>query len=152
MASNPSLEMGDSQILLTPITISLTPKHISAIEPHLHLLSTYGLEVEPFGNSMLIVRQRPGFLEQTDLGPLLEDIADDLLDGGSGSPIQSLLEHRLATRACHNSIRAGDRLSHFQMKNVLEELDEVDFGVCAHGRPVAIIIPPSELEKRFHRS
>ncbi|MGC6507021.1 MAG: DNA mismatch repair endonuclease MutL [Myxococcota bacterium] len=152
MASNPSMEIGDSQILLTPLTISMTPKHISAIEPHLSQLGHFGLEVEPFGENMLIVRQRPGFLEHTDLQPLLEDIADDLMDGGSGTPIQSLLEHRLATRACHNSIRAGDKLSHFQMNSLLDALDEVDFGVCAHGRPVAIIIPPSELEKRFHRS
>ena len=33
-----------------------------------------------------------------------------------------------------------------------EALDEVDFSVCAHGRPVAIRVSESELERRFHRA
>ena len=34
----------------------------------------------------------------------------------------------------------------------LRALDEVDFSVCAHGRPVSIRVGPGELERRFHRS
>ena len=43
-------------------------------------------------------------------------------------------------------------MSKFEMLELLEELDAVDFGVCAHGRPVAIRITPAELEKQFHRT
>ena len=39
-----------------------------------------------------------------------------------------------------------------KMRKLLEALDEVDFSVCAHGRPVAIRISEAELERRFHRS
>ncbi len=35
---------------------------------------------------------------------------------------------------------------------LLQELDEVDFEVCAHGRPVAIRVSEAELERRFHRA
>ena len=37
-------------------------------------------------------------------------------------------------------------MSKFEMLELLEELDAVDFGVCVHGRPVAIRITPAELE------
>jgi DNA mismatch repair protein MutL len=152
LASNPQLEIGSSQILLTPITITFTPQRLSALEPNLDVLSKYGIEAETFGGNNLIIRQLPEFLNQTDITPLLQDVADDIANGGGGAPIHQFLQERLAIRACHNSIRAGDKLSLFQMDNLLSELDEVDFGVCAHGRPVAIIIKPSELEKRFHRN
>ena len=82
----------------------------------------------------------------------MEDVADDIALGGTGAPLEERLQLKLATTACHASIRAGDRLSPFRMQEMLEELDEVDFGVCAHGRPVAIRIDAKELEKRFHRS
>ena len=38
----------------------------------------------------------------------------------------------------------------FSMQEILEDLDEVDFGV-AHGRPFAIQLHPLS-EKRFHRN
>ena len=82
----------------------------------------------------------------------MEDVADDIVDGGRGTPIHERVQNIFASRACHNSIRAGDTLSTFQMQEMLEDLDAVDFGVCAHGRPVAIRITPAELEKRFHRN
>ena len=54
--------------------------------------------------------------------------------------------------ACHNSIRANQVLSHYEMREMLKALDGVDFSVCAHGRPVAIRVDQRELERRFHRS
>lgn len=152
LASNPQLEKGDSQTLLIPLTITLTAQRLTALESKLDILATYGIVAEAFGIESVLVRELPQFLQQTDIKLLLEDVADDISNGGNATPIHELLQHKLATRACHNSIRAGDTMSHFQMKNLLEELDEVDFGVCAHGRPVAIFIGPKELEKRFHRA
>jgi DNA mismatch repair ATPase MutL len=38
------------------------------------------------------------------------------------------------------------------MRSLLVSLDQVDFSVCAHGRPVIIRVSPAELERRFHRS
>jgi DNA mismatch repair protein MutL len=54
--------------------------------------------------------------------------------------------------ACHTSIRAGQTLSPYEMRELLRALDEVDFSVCAHGRPVVIRVGMAELERRFHRA
>ncbi|MFT4979471.1 MAG: DNA mismatch repair protein MutL, partial [Myxococcota bacterium] len=71
---------------------------------------------------------------------------------GTGEPARNLVEKILATMACHNSIRAGQRLNTYEMRELLSSLDQVDFSVCAHGRPVSIRVSPAELERRFHRS
>ena len=123
-----------------------------AIEPYYDILRTYGLDVESFGGTSIVIRKVPGILQNSNWQQLIDDIADDVAAGGNAAPIHEKIEHILATRACHNSIRAGDELSLIQMKEILHDLDLVDFGVCAHGRPVVIRITPSELEKRFHRN
>ena len=63
-----------------------------------------------------------------------------------GAPVLERLETALATKACHGSIRAGRIMSKFEMQELLEELDEVDFSVCAHGRPVASRETPQNLK------
>jgi septal ring factor EnvC (AmiA/AmiB activator) len=50
------------------------------------------------------------------------------------------------------SVKAGQTLSAYEMRSLLQSLDSVDFSVCAHGRPVAIRVSVDELERRFHRT
>jgi DNA mismatch repair protein MutL len=91
-------------------------------------------------------------LGKVDIARLLEDIAQELADGGKATAGQQIADHILATMACHASVRAHQALNEYEMRQLLLALDEVDFGVCAHGRPVAIRLSEHELEHRFHRS
>ena len=152
LMKNAQSQIGSVQRLLSPIIIELAAQRFHALSNQLSILGEYGLELEVFGSSSLMLRQVPQSLMGLDFQKLIEDVADDVAMGGRGMPIHQKVQHILATRACHSSIRAGDILSPFRMHELLEELDEVDFGVCAHGRPVAIRITPNELERRFHRS
>ncbi len=104
------------------------------------------------GGGTFAIRAIPAGLKNQDLAALLEDLADDLAEGGRGAPAEELRDRVLNTMACHNSIRAAQRLSPYEMRELLVALDSVDFSVCAHGRPVAIRVDQGELERRFHRS
>lgn len=144
--------LGAGQRLLTPPLVELSPARARALEPNLDVLARYGLEVEPFGGASFVVKQLPGALAGADIGPLIEDVADDLAEGGDGAPIRDRIEKLLSTMACHTSVRAGQTLSPYEMRELLRALDRVDFSVCAHGRPVSIRVSPAELERRFHRA
>ena len=137
---------------MTPLVVELSASQAKVLEPFVELLAQYGLEVEPFGGQSVVVKQVPTPLAQANLPVLLVDVADDLAEGGAGQPLQQQVERALATMACHTSVRAGKTLSPYEMRELLRALDEVDFSVCAHGRPVAIRVSPAELERRFHRS
>ena len=145
-------QLGGGQRMLTPPVIELTPARARALEPHTGVLARYGLEVEPFGGESFVVKQVPAALAKADLTQLVEDVADDLAEGGGGGPLRDRVESVLATMACHTSVRAGQSLSAYEMRELLRALDAVDFGVCAHGRPVSIRVSPTELERRFHRA
>lgn len=152
LMTNERAQLGGGQILLTPQVIELTPARAAVLSSRTQVLSRYGLEIEPFGGAAMIIKQVPESLMGADLQRLVEDVADDLAAGGDGEPARDLIEKLLATMACHNSIRAGKSLSVYEMRQLLSSLDQVDFSVCAHGRPVSIRVTPSELERRFHRA
>jgi DNA mismatch repair protein MutL len=141
-----------SQTLLAPVRVSLPPGRAAALEPHLELLRSVGLEVHPEGDEDLSVRAVPPALGNVDVVRLVRDMADDLADEGSGRPLRELVDRVLSSMACHGSVRAHQRLSLYEMRALLKSLDRVDFSVCAHGRPVAIRVGQRELETRFHRS
>jgi DNA mismatch repair protein MutL len=104
------------------------------------------------GKGTFAVQAIPPSLKAKDLPELLADAADDLSSGGSGRSPEERVQRVLATMACHASVRAGQELSPQEMMDILRALDIVDFGVCAHGRPVIVRLDVSELERRFHRS
>jgi DNA mismatch repair protein MutL len=141
-----------SQVLLVPIVVELSPARALAFEAHLDLLSQLGLEVSAFGGSSFAIRGVPSNLLGFDPVALVQDLADDLTSDRGVRSIEAITELLLSRLACHSAVRAHQPLSLFEMRGLLESLDHVDFGVCAHGRPVAVRLGAHELETRFHRT
>lgn len=151
LMKSPERHLGTGKRFLTPAVIELSPARAAALSAHLEGLSRFGFELEPFGGNTIAVKQVPAALGKLGLQRLLEDVSDDIVEGGKGRPADDIVEHVLATMACHSAIRAGQTLSLYEMRALLTAIDRVDFSVCAHGRPVSIRISATELEKRFHR-
>ncbi len=152
MRQDASERLGAAQRLLTPQIVEMSPARATLLEQHLDVLTRLHVEVEPYGGGSFAVRAVPPALGKVDIARLLEDIAQELADGGKATAGQQIADHILATMACHASVRAHQTLNEYEMRQLLLALDGVDFGVCAHGRPVAIRLSEHELEHRFHRS
>ncbi len=140
-----------AQVLLAPVVVELPASRVAVLEAGLPLLARVGMEVVPWGDRTVAVRSVPAGFPGLDPAALVREVADDLAAGGSGAPLRDLESHVLATLACHTAVRARQALSITEIRALLEGLDAVDHAVCAHGRPVAIRIPASEIRTRFHR-
>jgi DNA mismatch repair protein MutL len=152
LMKDPERHLGTGKRFLTPAVIELNASRAAALVDHLDGLAGFGFEIEAFGGNSVAVKQVPAALGRIKLQRLIEDVADDIAEGGKGRPADDVVEHVLATMACHSAIRAGQTLSLYEMRALLTATDRVDFSVCAHGRPVSIRISAAELEKRFHRT
>jgi len=152
LMKNAREHLGGAQQLLTATVIDMPLHKAKLLEEHLDVLAELQFEVEPYGGGAFAVRGVPPLLAKVEVEKLLHDVADSLAVGQRGTAGRDIQEHVMATMACHNSVRAHQKLSDYEMRKLLEALDEVDFSVCAHGRPVAIRISEAELERRFHRS
>lgn len=141
-----------SQPLLIPEPVPLDPIACDRLEDAAALLAELGLEVERFGNDAILVRSVPALLGSPPLGPLLQDIADELGQGQGPQTLSDQLEHVAATIACHGSVRAGRALNLAEMNALLRQMEAVPAsGTCNHGRPTFLRLTKADLEKLFHR-
>ena len=145
------------QPLLLTETVELAPDRIARVAEAADSLLRLGFEVERFGERAVAVRAIPALLTGHDPVSLLRDLADQLdgaRSGGAGALRDpDAADALFASLACHAARRAGERLEPREQQALLAALDTIPFApTCPHGRPVAVPIGRSELERRFGRS
>ena len=143
------------QPLLVPQVVELTASAAARVAEAVEMLASIGVELEPFGGTSAVVKTLPpplAKLDETALGALLTDLADELAARGRGDSLERLRDALLARAACHGSVRAHDALTAPEAQALLDALDETDYGArCAHGRPVVAEWTEAEIERRFGR-
>ncbi|MEM6584714.1 MAG: DNA mismatch repair endonuclease MutL, partial [Pseudomonadota bacterium] len=130
-----------SQALLVPDVVEMDEVDCDRLEQAAEGLARYGLAIERFGPSAMLVRAVPAAIAKADTAKLLHDLSDDIAKHGSQDDSGALLlaerlEYVLATMACHGSVRAGRVLSVAEMNALLREMEATPrSGQCNHGRP-----------------
>jgi len=142
----------ESQRLLTPILIEMSPAERQALAQHTATLDRFGLELEEFGGDSVRLSAVPAILDPAACEAAVRALAGDLegLDRGSG--VQDALRRIAATMACHAAVKANYPLTMEKMRFILEELRRTAYSsVCPHGRPVVLRLSRREIEKNFQR-
>ncbi len=143
------------QPLLVPHLVQLPTAAAARVEEASQVLRSIGVEIEAFGGNSVLVKSLPRALDRLDesaLGSLLTDLAEELAAHGRGESLERLRDALLARAACHASVRAHDLLAPGEAQALLDALDETDYGArCAHGRPVVAEWGTAEIERRFGR-
>jgi len=142
----------ESQRLLTPILIEMSPAERHALAQHGATLERFGLEIEEFGGDSVRLSAVPAILDPAACEAAVRALAGDLegLDRGSG--VQDALRRIAATMACHAAVKANYPLTMEKMRFILEELRRTAYSsVCPHGRPVVLRLSRREIEKNFQR-
>lgn len=141
-----------SQLMLVPLSVSVSAREAAAAEEHAEALAQWGLELSRGGPSAVVVRRIPTLLEGADVGQLTRDVLGELAQHGSSQRLQELENELLSTMACHGSVRAGRRLSLPEMNALLREMESTErSGQCNHGRPTWTQLSVAELDKLFMR-
>lgn len=144
-------EHNQSQMLLTPVNVTLAKEDYDALIMNAENLEKSGFIIEDFGSGTARVRGYPLVLENTDIASIIEETAGYLRENRREFSTETLdwLYHNIACRA---AIKAGNYTSEFEMKKFVEILLSKPFiRYCPHGRPVAVIMSKYEFEKQFGR-
>lgn len=145
----------ESQLLLTPLPITLDKREYDAVTEHLDLLAKAGFEAEDFGTGTVILRGVPAILSGGDAEGAFLEIAGKLhnqVGAVEGAYTTEHMEWIYHTVSCKSAIKGGD-------KNVERELTELvltlishpDVRYCPHGRPIYVSLKQREIEKYFGR-
>lgn len=139
------------QDLLVPIILEGSASVAARLQEMNELLQPMHIHLENFGQNSLICRQLPAWMSEIDEQAFLQDVLD-LWKDGREVRAEDLQRHRLATIACHHSIRFNRVLSLGEMQEVIEQLARCEQPYhCPHGRPTFITITEKQLIKEFQR-
>jgi DNA mismatch repair protein MutL len=142
----------DAQRLLMPETVELGFAEAQLLEQLAPQLNRMGLELEPFGGNTFVVKTVPVVLDDRDITGIVVEIADRASRIGMAAGLDRILDECRMVMACHNAVRAHQRLSPEQIAHMLARLDRCENpSHCPHGRPTWIHFSLNELEKRFKR-
>lgn len=141
-----------SQLLLTPMVLTLSPVEIEALEEHTTQLRQIGFELEVVDGKSVEVRAVPGELvkrlDTLSLHQLLVELTAEEQLGHT----ETWEERALANVACKAAIKQHYFLAMSEMREMLEQLEQVKAPFsCCHGRPTMIRFGLSELAHEFER-
>ncbi len=145
---NSSVEV---QPLLVPLVIDLTPVQMNQIDYINEMLQCINLKLEPFSTNSVLIREIPVFLEKEEEQTFILELIDEILADKQMS-VLDIRKERIATMACHSSVRFNRYLTVEECKNLLARLSKcVQPFNCPHGRPTMISLTDAQLQKEFKR-
>ncbi len=141
-----------SQALLMAEVVELDENACDQLEARMAELSEFGLDLERFGPSAMLVRATPAMLGSGDVKGLITDLADELGAYDEALSLKERIDHVASTMACHGSVRAGRVLNVAEMNALLREMEVTPHsGQCNHGRPTWVKLAHGDIEKLFGR-
>ncbi len=142
----------ESQRLLEPLVIELSPGQLQALGLHADALTRLGFEVEPFGGRAARIAAVPALVRIEAAAATVRALADDLEGLDRQGKVGEALRSMAATMACHAAVKAHDPLTREKMQYLLDELRRTAYStVCPHGRPVVLRLTRREIERNFQR-
>jgi DNA mismatch repair protein MutL len=144
----------ESQRLLFPLTLRLSPAEYALVEQIRGVLERAGFEVEPFGGRSIIVHAVPNPHPYFDAERCLREMIAELTDGSALVDSARTQHQRIAlSMACKGAIKAGQKLSQQEMAELFDRLFATELPYHdIHGRPTVIQLSLAELHRRFGRS
>ena len=140
------------QSLLIPEVVHLDAASVERLVDAAEIIGESGLVIDAFGEGTIVVREVPSLLAEFDIAGLVRDIADELADKDSSEALNERLYMKLATAACHGSVRSGRKLNIDEMNALLRQMEAEPLSAqCNHGRPTFVTLGLDQIEKLFER-
>lgn len=140
-----------TQMLLTPITVTLSKEEYSSVLDNLDMLMQTGFAVEDFGYSVVIVRECPMEISADEVADVVAELAGYLVENRQ-KLISEKKEWLFSLMACKAAIKGGMYTTEYERELFIKRLfASPEIRYCPHGRPVMIEITRRELEKNFGR-
>lgn len=139
-----------SQMLLSPLIITVTPKEMARFLELKPLLADFGFDCDEFGENTIRVLAVPAIMVNVPLKDFIVVLLNE--KPAVNENLSKLIQHRVATTACKASIRAGEVLSKEQIELLLKNyFTTKNVPLCPHGRPIMLVFSQNKLETMFAR-
>ncbi len=142
----------ESQRLLMPLLIELTPAQQAVFAEIADELAHNGFDAEPFGARTLAVKVVPAGLDANQADRMLRELLEQIGSDHQALNMEMVRNRIAASIACHAAIKVNMPLAQDKMEWLLHELALTEYPMtCPHGRPVVLRYSVREIERAFKR-
>jgi DNA mismatch repair protein MutL len=142
----------ESQRLLMPIVLELSPAQQAVFAEISDELQHNGFEAEPFGARSVAVKIAPAGVDAAAVEHMLHELLDQFSREEQSLNLEKIRARIAASIACHAAIKVNMPLEHNKMEWLLGELAKTDHPMsCPHGRPVVLRYSVKDIQKAFKR-
>jgi DNA mismatch repair protein MutL len=142
----------ESQRLVVPLPVELATAEAAAIREHVGVLEQFGLLLEEFGANTVLIRGYPVLLSRRDPAQIVRFVAESIVESNRDPERRDMLDGLLHMLACKGAIKAGQRLTPEEIDSLLDQRHLIDDAHhCPHGRPTALVLSRTELDRQFGR-
>src|SRR5881409_3094614 len=147
-----TVEKVESQRLLMPLIVELTPAQQAVFAEISDELAANGFEVEPFGARSIAVKIAPAGIDAPQIERMLHELLDQLAHEEQAINIEKIRVRIAASIACHAAIKVNMPLEQNKMEWLIAELAKTECPMsCPHGRPVVLRYSLKDIQKAFKR-
>lgn len=141
-----------SQLVIISDVLSAEPSDIELLENAKSHLAKFGYQIEKISDSQIIFKKIPQILSNVKPVDILSELLKNLKDSPEND-LDTIEERILITTSCKASIKAGDKLTLWQMEEIVKKLRTTKNPyTCPHGRPISHFIPLKEVASFFARN
>jgi DNA mismatch repair protein MutL len=145
-------QKAESQRLLMPIVLELSPAQQAVFAEIAEELQHNGFEAEPFGARSIAVKVAPAGVDAAAVEHMLHDLLDQISREEQSLNLEKIRSRIAASIACHAAIKVNMPLEQNKMDWLLAELAKTDHPMsCPHGRPVVLRYSVKDIQKAFKR-
>jgi DNA mismatch repair protein MutL len=142
----------ESQRLLMPLVLELTPAQQAIFSDIAEELAHNGFEAEPFGARSVAVKVAPAGIDASQIEHMLNEIFEQLTRGDQAINLEAVRTRIAASIACHAAIKVNMPLEQNKMEWLLAELAKTQHPTnCPHGRPIVLRYSMVDIQKAFKR-
>jgi DNA mismatch repair protein MutL len=142
----------ESQRMLMPLLIELTPAQQAVFSEIATELAHNGFEAEPFGSRSIAVKVAPAGVDAAQVEHMLNEVLEQLTREDQAINLETVRTRIAASIACHAAIKVNMPLEQNKMEWLLAELAKTNHPMsCPHGRPVVLRYTMTEIQRAFKR-
>jgi DNA mismatch repair protein MutL len=145
-------QKAESQRLLMPLVLELTPAQQAVFAEISEELNQNGFEAEPFGARSVAIKVAPAGVEAAQIEHMLHELLDQFSREEQALNMEKVRARIAASTACHAAIKVNMPLQQNKMEWLLAELAKTECPMsCPHGRPVVLRYSMKDIQKAFKR-
>ncbi|UOO37661.1 DNA mismatch repair endonuclease MutL [Oscillospiraceae bacterium CM] len=140
-----------SQLLMTPVICQLGREDMALVQENITLFEQLGFQIDAFGDGSVAIRQIPADILIDGAEAVLEELCTILRRSGALSG-EARRDALLQSIACKAAIKAGRASEPMEIETLVKRVLSGDVRYCPHGRPVAVELTKTALDKYFKRT